>query len=231
MRALFGAIKDLVTKRKEIFNIWGGAFNGQQQRQQVFKEIISQSIIEFIVETGTFKGNTTAFMHNVSNLPILSVEFDKRNYYFAKFRFMSNPAIRIFQNDSRIFLEGINKHLNVNRPTLFYLDAHWNEDLPLKKEIQLILEKFTDPIIIIDDFKVPHDIGFKFDKYGEIELSTDLISEDLESNKLNLFFPKDSKNETGAKRGYIIVSGNSDITKSLRNNQYLIEHQINDLLL
>ena len=39
-------------------------------------------------------------------------------------------------------------------PTLFYLDAHWLEHLPLREEVELITANFPRAVIVIDDFEV-----------------------------------------------------------------------------
>ena len=51
-------------------------------------------------------------------------------------------------------------------PTLFYLDAHWNDHLPLREEVELALKHFAKAVLIIDDFAVPDDPGYAFDDYG-----------------------------------------------------------------
>lgn len=39
----------------------GGPFNGQQFRQTIFLELLSTFQFEAIIETGTYRGNTTDF--------------------------------------------------------------------------------------------------------------------------------------------------------------------------
>jgi hypothetical protein len=48
----------------------------------------------------------------------------------------------------------------------FHLDAHWEGDLPLQEEIEIILGRFPNFLIMIDDFRVPGDSGYGFDDYG-----------------------------------------------------------------
>jgi hypothetical protein len=50
-----------------------------------------------------------------------------------------------------------------NDPTLFYLDAHWEEYLPLRDELQLIYNNFPRAVVLVDDFKVDDDLGYGFD--------------------------------------------------------------------
>ena len=52
------------------------------------------------------------------------------------------------------------------RSTLFYLDAHGREHLPLGDELDLIHDNYRRWIIVVDDFKVPGDSGYAFDDCG-----------------------------------------------------------------
>jgi hypothetical protein len=52
------------------------------------------------------------------------------------------------------------------RTILFYLDAHWNDDLPLEEELELIFSVHPHAVVMIDDFQVPDDPGYQFDEYG-----------------------------------------------------------------
>ena len=49
---------------------------------------------------------------------------------------------------------------------LYYLDAHWQENLPLQEEIKLILAYGQPAAIMIDDFAVPGDPDYGYDDYG-----------------------------------------------------------------
>ena len=90
------------------------------------------------------------------------------------------------------------------RRTLFYLDAHWEEHLPLRNELELISRKFNLWIAVIDDFNVPGDDGYGFDNYGAGQiLNMDYIRQ-CKINNAAIFFPNvSSKWETGAKRGSV----------------------------
>lgn len=50
---------------------------------------------------------------------------------------------------------------SIAESTFFHLDAHWDDDLPLRNEVQVIVESWK-----IDDFQVPDDLGNGFDDYG-----------------------------------------------------------------
>jgi hypothetical protein len=204
-------------KHPEYKNSWSGPFNGQEFRRKMFLQIITNFDIKLIVETGTYRGTTTEFMSNNSSAKILTVESNKRYYGFSELRFLFNNKIKTKCDDSRKFLKEILANTNLRSMyILFYLDAHWEEDLPVIEELQIIFNKCEYPIIMIDDFQVPGDKGYEYDDYGTGKtLSIDLLKQ-LENHKIYCFFPSaSSANETGAKRGSIVLTNSTDIKNRL----------------
>lgn len=196
---------------------WGGPFNGQEFRRKMFLQIINNIGIKMIVETGTYRGTTTEFMSNNFTEKILTVESNKRNYGFSKLRFLFNNKIKMKCDDSRKFLNEILNNANLRAMyVLFYLDAHWEEDLPVVEELEIIFSKCEYPIVMIDDFQVPGDEGYQFDDYGTGKtLSIDLLKQ-LKNYKIYCFFPSaSSTSETGAKRGSIVLTNSTDIRNKL----------------
>jgi hypothetical protein len=114
--------------------------------------------------------------------------------------------------DSRAFLR--NLELSPDDILLFYLDAHWKEDLPLGEEVAIILEKFRNFLILIDDFQVPDDPGYRFDDYGPGKtLTLKDFSFDREE-RVDIYFPAcPSENETGLRRGCILLANTSLSTR------------------
>ena len=88
----------------------------------------------------------------------------------------------------------------------FYLDAHWEGDLPLQEEIEIILRRFPNFLIMIDDFRVPGDSGYGFDDYGPTKM---LALRDFpfhEDRRMSVYFPTcRSEVETGTKRGCVVL--------------------------
>ena len=68
---------------------WGGPFNGQQFRQRIFADLLHHFPIKAIIETGTYRGTTTALFAETA-LPVYSVESHPRFYGFAKMRFRNH---------------------------------------------------------------------------------------------------------------------------------------------
>ncbi|WP_406859657.1 hypothetical protein ABZO31_04655 [Streptomyces sp. HUAS MG47] len=89
---------------------------------------------------------------------------------------------------------------------LFYLDAHWESDLPLREEVSLVTGTWTDSVIVIDDFKVPDDSGYTFDVYGGQALSMEYLGQGV-VDPYEVFWPNcPSSAETGARRGCVVLA-------------------------
>src|SRR5262249_13055811 len=95
------------------------------------------------------------------------------------------------------------------KPIFFYLDAHWEDALPLRAELEVILATWSDAIVMIDDFQVEGDAQYGFDDYGDNkQLSLSYIKEIIDKFKPTLFFPSVSgRMESGARRGSIVLLG------------------------
>lgn len=147
---------------------WGGPFNGQTARQALFREIIGNTQPHAIVETGTYLGTTTEFMAQ-TGLPVFTIEAHPRNYGFARARFWRRRNITLLQGDSRTALrtlfDGPLQRLS-SCTLFFYLDAHWNENLPLAEEIDIVFGRCPSAVVMVDDFQVPADPGYGYDDYG-----------------------------------------------------------------
>ena len=118
--------------------------------------------------------------------------------------------IKLRQGESRVELkklfEGPLDSLR-NSPLFFYLDAHWNADLPLAEEIDIIFCRSPNAVVMIDDFEVPNDPGFAYDDYGPGKaLNAEYVAPLVEAYDLAIFYPSAlSHEETGLKRGCAIL--------------------------
>src|SRR5262245_49387002 len=172
---------------------WGGSFNGQHKRRELFLSLIFSCRPAVIIETGTYKGVSTAFMAEASKLPVYSVEADARNFGFAKMRLRKHRNVQISLGDSRKFLMNFIRSeagRYAGHPLLFYLDAHWGEDLPLSEELAIIFASVSQAIVMIDDFQVPYDVGYGYDDFGDGKaLTRDYIAPALAQYRLVEFYP------------------------------------------
>jgi hypothetical protein len=190
----------------EMLDVWGGPFNGQCFRQLMYVDLVSACKFEAIVETGTFRGSTTRFLaENSGGAPVYSCEYSPVNFEFAKWRLRSNQHLFLFNLDSRKFI----RELSISRQarTFFYLDAHWSADLPLREELELILQNFENFVVMIDDFEVPNDPGYEADDYGpgkRLSLRDFPLHQD---RRIACYFPaRSASQESGLRRGAIVLA-------------------------
>jgi hypothetical protein len=189
--------------------VWQGAFNNQEGRQRIFRNLVTVCGFSAIVETGTFRGDTTQYMHEHTQLPVYSVDVDPRSYSFARARLRRCMGIRLYCMDSVEFLKLLwAGGLAPKAGVFFYLDAHWYDRLPLKEEVGFIFDHWPDAVVMIDDFQVPGDEGYAYDHYGHAgALSLSLIAVSLAHHHVRKWFPSlASEDETGAQRGVVVLA-------------------------
>ena len=198
---------DYVYYRPDLRRPFGGAFNGQRFRRLVFNELLNLFDFEVIIETGSYTGNTTEYIDEHVNCPIYTVELHPRFYTHSRLRLRHRPNVHSVRADSRQFLTWATTAPEVPKGcALFYLDAHWNDDLPLAEELRIILKTWANPIIMIDDFQVPGDPGYTFDDYGPGKALTEgyLREHDL-LEQFRVYYPSaGSERESGLKRGCVV---------------------------
>jgi hypothetical protein len=90
----------------------------------------------------------------------------------------------------------------------FYLDAHWNPDLPLAEEIDIIFDRCPLAVVMIDDFQIPSDTGYGYDDYGPGKaLTAAYIAPAVSAHRLQAFYPSTpSVEEGGWCRGCIVLA-------------------------
>ena len=166
------------------------SFTSQKYRRLLVQNLVKIKFTQNIVETGAYKGDTTNYFKQSFNLPVYTVELNKRHYGYVKTRFYFDKIVKVYKGDSRDFIKNLIK-IKINETnTFFYLDAHWGHDLPLIGELDLILNNWKKFIIIIDDFQVPENPFYKFDRYKEknehgIYCFTKVLCLELIQNQLN----------------------------------------------
>jgi hypothetical protein len=206
---------------------FSGPMNGQSFRMRTIKQLFSQHSFDAIFETGTFRGTTSEWFSQF-DLPVFTSELNQTNASYCRWRFMRLENVSLFRMDSRIFLQHMAKLEGTKfvRPFI-YLDAHWNEDLPLWEELKTISSYWPNSIVVVDDFSVPGDLGYRYDDYGvgkSLDIAT-LQSQNLP--KTYTFFPTlASELETGFKRGWVCIcftEASANILKSLSSLKEYIQ--------
>jgi predicted O-methyltransferase YrrM len=213
-----GMLEYLLGRRSK--DPFGGPFNGQNARQDLFRQLLQACRPAVIIETGTYLGSSADFMAESSRLPVFSVEADARNYGFAKMRLRKHDNVKLSLGDSRQFITKFveAEHLRyAGHPVLFYLDAHWGEDLPLFEEIAKIFSSCTQAIVMIDDFQVPDDDGYGYDDYGVGKaLTREYIRPLVSQFQLAEFYPRTrSVAESGHRRGCVVLARDPSLIDAL----------------
>jgi hypothetical protein len=182
--------------------------------------------VDVFVETGTHVGRTCFLIAAQTNLAIFSSEVNKQYFRVARWVVKCfGSRVHLSNADSAQFLQNLLTPARFTRP-LFYLDAHWYSTLPLLDELRTIMNSVDSFVIVIDDFRVPGDKMFGFDRYGNTVLEWRLIEPVLIDSKrlMATYFPAyPSSLEVGDRRGWILIA-------SLDNAQLIDEAVPADLL-
>lgn len=205
---------------------WGTACNGQAGRREIMAALAAALPLDGFVETGTFRGMTTSFARDTMGLTVHSVELNPRFYAFCKWRFRHDPGVLLSFGDSRAFLRSLpSAPAPARARLLFYLDAHWNDDLPLAEEVAVVASSWPEWVIVVDDFEVPGDPGYGFDSYGD-GLALRLADIPLEAPGRALYFPSlASGDETGMRRGCVVICPEGWIADALDGLPSLRRHR------
>jgi predicted O-methyltransferase YrrM len=189
---------------------WGGPFNGQPLRQALFSALIRQLEPAAIVETGTYLGTTTEFLAE-TGLPVFTIEAHPCRYGFARARLWRRRNITLLYDDSRTAVRKLFDgplHDLANHILFFYLDAHWNDDLPLLEELNIVFGRCPNAVVMVDDFCVPGDSDYGYDDYGLGKaLTPHYISTVVKKEGLFAHYPSSpSSAEKGSRRGCVVLS-------------------------
>ncbi|HEY0941654.1 MAG TPA: hypothetical protein VGE08_16245 [Steroidobacter sp.] len=196
---------------------WGGPMNGQVGRVRICRDILTTLSPTAIVETGTFRGTTTEFFAEFP-MPVYSVEAEPRFHHFAAYRFRDlRDRVHLTLGDSRSFLNRLAADASMPKNNVFfYLDAHWNADLPLAEEITTIFANWQQAVIMIDDFAVPDDT-YAYDDYGPGAALNAEYLDRLGRTDMYRFYPSlRAAEETGAKRGCVVLCNDPQVRDRLK---------------
>jgi hypothetical protein len=197
--------------KPETGRAWGGPMNGQRFRCLLVAELVQKLEPLALVETGSYLGTTTEWLA-AFQLPVHSCEASPESFGFAQARLTGVDNVTVTRDDSRAALRRLldgPMRGTLRDPILFYLDAHWGADLPLREEVECIFERCPRAAVLIDDFQVPGDPGYAYDDYGaESRLTADYLAGPVGKFGLKLRYPATpAARETGARRGCCVVTG------------------------
>ena len=207
-----------------------GAFNGLAGRKRIFEELLKKYRFSCIIETGTHVGETTGYLAVASNLPVYSSEINPNMYSLARMRLKNISGIYLHKSDSREFIKELSNNPEmVRNETFFYLDAHWRKDCPLVEEIEQIASRWEKFVIMVDDFQVPGDDGYGYDRYSAFrKMNFSLIRSTTKKHKLRAFFPNIPSSEESVQpkpRGFVILTRDDGYADTLETIPLLKGHK------
>jgi hypothetical protein len=182
-------------------------FNRQKMRLQVFRDINTRIPFDTYIETGTYLGMTTHFFAKTARVrgaQVYSCEIDGEYFEIAASTVGNMKNVHLHHCDSIEFVRSLSSKVS-NAVNFVYLDAHWYEHLPLRDELSLI-GGWQNTIVMIDDFKVPFDEEFVWDRYDEDrEICMQYIEGSIGSSPI--YFPNYPAKKEGAvsARGYCVI--------------------------
>jgi hypothetical protein len=200
-----------------------GPFNGQFIRQKIFLTLNARLDLQAVFETGSYRGETTEFLAQQVACPVRSCELLPFIYELCRLRLDELAAagtqraaeVTLDNMDSRAFLVRRLPALTADAPVFVYLDAHCTGDLPIEAECAILLAQAPPAVIMIDDFDVPDDPGFrpKDVRPGDFVTLDDLA--DVYHRFDAAFFPASSAGETGMRRGSLLLTTAPALTACL----------------
>jgi len=153
-------------------------FNCASEMSTFFTYIEEEYNIRTVIETGTFKANTTVFFASTFDT-VHTVEVNPEFYAESKQTLQQFPNVQCHLGSSPIILRKILPSL-ANERVLFYLDAHWYTDWPLLDELREIRRTHKNNcIIVIDDFKVPGRNDIPYDTHMGNDYSFEYVQKHL----------------------------------------------------
>lgn len=184
--------------------------NGQKIRLRtayLLSEILNPN---YAIESGSFLGTTSQYLTTMVSEKTFSIEINKEFSDIAKLRLSSeilSNQLEIIEGNSAERMPSILAKMNPASSTILaYLDAHWLDEIPLRVELQSLLNWGGQFVAIIDDFYIPDDLGYGFDQYVNHRVD---ISHIPQSDNLTVWIPSQSSSlESGARRGtaYVVSS-------------------------
>lgn len=113
------------------------------------------------VETGTYRGDTTAFLARLGE-SVISIEPDAQLHASATARFAGNPRVRLVRGTSEEVFDDVVADLS--GPVCFWLDGHFSgngthqadADTPITWELEVIGRRIGSlrPLaVLVDDFR------------------------------------------------------------------------------
>lgn len=123
---------------------------------KLLTEYIRPFKLNVAVETGTWHGTTTEWF--ASHLAeVHTVELKGDLFQENKARFAGRPHVKLYLGNSPDVLTSLLPTFTPQKRAIFYLDAHWFDNIPVNDELLAISKSVckNNCLIVIDDFCLP----------------------------------------------------------------------------
>lgn len=154
-------------------------FNFETVRSYIFWKLHALNECTSFVETGTLYGNTTGYVHRAFKTPVFTSEISTTYHTVSKINLLWARGITQYLSDSPDFLRKVCDATVIGERPMFWLDAHWYENLPLAEELEVIGRQCESAVILIDDFYVPSEPGFRYDEYPTARIDMELVNSSI----------------------------------------------------
>lgn len=188
-------------------------FAGQRCREAALDALVAGFRPDAIVETGTFLGLTTRRLADWG-VPVYSIEIQPGWFHLARLHTRGARSVTLICGDSVDGLRWI-RHLVRPRRPLAYLDAHWQPRLPLREELQTLLDGWKDAVVVIDDCRVPHDSGYGYDTYAGVAIEAEMLA--LPPSVRVAYPAAPAREEGGARRGTLYAAWGTQAIAALES--------------
>ena len=228
MQGLAGAIRRPGYRRTA--QAEASPFNGDGLLTRTADFLLTQVGISAFVETGTYLGHTCRYIASRNpHLPVITVESNPDFYDASQTTLGKIANVKAIMGNSAEQIDQIVQRGLPNGLPLLFLDAHWDDFLPLPDEIRSIGMHLTDAIMIIHHFQVPgrDDCGFDICN-GQVIGMEMFVSAMAQEKSYALYLPRYSyqdaygipPRENQQLRGYaIIFQGAKDAENRFANSE------------
>jgi len=122
----------------------------EDQKRELMINYIKKYGYTIFIETGTCLGDTCWVMKDICK-EVYSVEFREDRFKDCVKRFKNYDNVKLFNGDSKDILPVILK--NIKKDAFFWLDAHNWTYSPALQELNIILQRSNNDLILIDDMR------------------------------------------------------------------------------
>ena len=190
-------------------------FNRECIRAYIFWRLHQHFQCTSFVETGTMYGNTSGFVRRAFRTAVFTSEIHPTYHLVSRANLFWASGITSCRSDSVEFLKTICREPVIGSNPMFYLDAHWYENMPLPDELVCIGDRCEKGVILIDDFLIPWEPRYRYDEYPGLRISLEVINTTLKVQRkdVSVYLPNYSPDQdpTGLGIGFaVILMGQED---------------------